>query len=60
MKGSAESLLSILNDILDLSKIEAGKLEFIKEDFSLRDSIADSLQIVSIRAAEKGSSDILA
>jgi signal transduction histidine kinase/CheY-like chemotaxis protein len=52
--ASADSLLAILNDILDFSKIEAGKLELSLVDFSLRDCIADALQTVAVRAAEKG------
>jgi signal transduction histidine kinase/CheY-like chemotaxis protein len=52
--ASADSLLSILNDILDFSKIEAGKLELSPVDFSLRDCIADALQTVAVRGAEKG------
>ena len=52
--ASADSLLAILNDILDFSKIEAGKLELSPVDFSLRDCIADALQTVAVRAAEKG------
>jgi signal transduction histidine kinase/CheY-like chemotaxis protein len=52
--ASAQSLLSILNDILDFSKIEAGKLELSPVDFSLRDCVADAVQTVSVRAAEKG------
>jgi len=52
--ASADSLLAILNDILDFSKIEAGKLELSPVDFSLRDCIADALQTVAVKAAEKG------
>jgi signal transduction histidine kinase len=53
-KQSAETLLDLLNDILDFSKIEAGKLELEDFPFDLRDSIGDTLQTLSIRAAEKG------
>lgn len=41
IKNSAESLLNILNDILVLSKIEAGKLDIIPEVFQFRQTIKD-------------------
>jgi PAS domain S-box-containing protein len=53
IKNSGRSLLGIINDILDLSKIEAGKLELEKTEFDLHpimDSLAD---MFSNRAAEK-------
>ena len=39
IQQSADSLLRLLNDILDLSKIEAGKLELESIDFDLRDCV---------------------
>ncbi len=51
---SAESLLRILNDILDFSKVEAGKLELETIPFHLRDHLGDTIQTLSIRAAQKG------
>ena len=53
-KTSADNLLTLLNDILDFSKIEAGRLDVSSVDFSLRDSIADSLHTLAGRADEKG------
>jgi PAS domain S-box-containing protein len=53
-QNSAYSLLAILNDILDVSKIEAGRLELHRAPFSLRRSVDDVLQLVRPRAQEKG------
>jgi PAS domain S-box-containing protein len=47
VKSSGDSLLSLLNDILDLSKIEAGKLELEISDFSIEDCIEKALLPVS-------------
>ena len=53
VKSSADSLLEIINDILDFSKIEAGKLRLDPTDFLLRDSIADILNSLALRAHSK-------
>ena len=53
VRKSANDLLEIINDILDFSKIEAGRMELNRHEFDLRDSIGDTLQILSVRAAEK-------
>lgn len=54
VKASAESLLTILNDILDFSRIEAGKLELESVDFKLRESIEPILKTIALRAHQKG------
>nr|CBA28192.1 hypothetical protein Csp_A06050 [Curvibacter putative symbiont of Hydra magnipapillata] len=51
---SGEALLAIINDILDLSKIEAGRMEFESNPFSL-DVLVDSVvSVLRIRAEDKG------
>ena len=51
---SGNSLLTIINDILDFSKIEAGKLELDIAPLNLRDTIEDSLELLSEHAHRKG------
>ena len=53
INGSAKSLLRILNDILDVSKIEAGKMEIEQTTFELEDVMANVATIVGNRAHEK-------
>jgi signal transduction histidine kinase/AmiR/NasT family two-component response regulator len=53
LRGSGSSLLGVINDILDLSKIEAGKLTFEHLSFDLSEVIASSVQLLSPRAIEK-------
>ncbi|GAC1462243.1 MAG: hypothetical protein NVSMB70_08770 [Chamaesiphon sp.] len=51
---SSDALLTIINDILDLSKIESGKLELEQHSFNLRNCIEESLDILGPKAADKG------
>ena len=51
---SGDALLSLLNDVLDLSKIEAGKLELEIRPFDLRVLIEETFGLVASAAAEKG------
>ena len=50
---SAENLLGIINDVLDISKLEAGKVEIEAVDFSLQTVIEDVAELLSPRASEK-------
>jgi len=53
IKKSANNLLSIINDILDISKIEAGKAELKNEDYNLRAAIEDVAALLAPLAYEK-------
>lgn len=54
IKSSADSLLAIINDLLDVSKIEAGRLTLEKIDFAVRDLLQESLRPLILRANNKG------
>jgi two-component system sensor histidine kinase/response regulator len=51
---SAQSLLSLLNDVLDISRIEAGRMELNEAEFVLRTEVGRALKVFGCRAAEKG------
>jgi signal transduction histidine kinase len=53
VKSSAESLLTIINDILDVSKIEAGKLDIDQAEFCLRVCLGEALKTLALPAHEK-------
>jgi signal transduction histidine kinase/CheY-like chemotaxis protein len=53
-KSSAESLLVLLNDILDFSRIEARKLNLEVVDFSLRETLKTSMKGLALEARRKG------
>lgn len=53
IKTSAEHLLSLINDVLDISKLESGKLEFHMERFSLKNLLYNCSAIVSGQAAQQ-------
>ncbi len=53
-RQSAESLLEIINDILDLSKIESGRMELESTNFDLKNVISESISLLNTKALEKG------
>ncbi len=54
VKTSAEGLLAVINDVLDFSKVEAGKLDLEDIPFNLSECVGDALKTLAPRAHEKG------
>jgi two-component system sensor histidine kinase/response regulator len=54
VRSAAKNLLTIINDLLDFSKIASGKLTLDRADFSLRAAIGDTLRALAVRAHRKG------
>ena len=54
IRVSGEAMLTIINDILDLSKIEAGHLELCTSEFPVRDCVESAIDVVAAKADSKG------
>ncbi|PLA75341.1 hybrid sensor histidine kinase/response regulator [Hydrogenovibrio sp. SC-1] len=51
---SGEHLLQLINDVLDMSKIEAGRAQLDNEDFDLGELVRNTVEMMKVRADEKG------
>ena len=60
LQGSAESLLEIINDILDLSKVEAEMIRVKSVTFDVLDIVTSTIKTLALRAHEKGLEVVLA
>jgi signal transduction histidine kinase/ActR/RegA family two-component response regulator len=54
VRNAGERLLALINDLLDMSKIEAGKLEIERVDFRLREVLDEVVHEQMVKATEKG------
>src|SRR6185369_13746410 len=53
LRYSAESLLTVINEILDFSRIESGRLQVVEEEFDLGAMVADVCKAMAVRAHMK-------
>ena len=53
IRASGESLLTIINDILNFSKLESGKMEFERRPMDVRENVEETLDLLAAKAAEK-------
>lgn len=54
IEGASKMLLTLINDILDMSKIESGMMEIVPVAFNLGDMLSDIVNMIWVRAKEKG------
>ncbi len=54
IQSAGKTLLFLINDILDMSKIESGKMEIVKVEYDLANLIMDLWNVIFLRAQEKG------
>ncbi len=54
LMNSGVTLLNLVNDILDFSKLEAGKMRLESVDFDIRQSVEETVELMSIKAVQKG------
>ena len=54
IRSSGNTLLFLINDILDMSKIESGKMEIVSNGYEVVDVIRDLWNVIHLRAQEKG------
>ena len=52
--ASGDALMAVINDVLDFSKMEAGKLDLDPVDFDVRDAVGDTMRALALRAHLKG------
>ena len=53
VQDSGQALMSLISDLLDLSKVEAGKLVLEQEDFDLWESLGDTMRSFAVRAIRR-------
>lgn len=54
IQNASKTLISLINDILDLSKIEAGKMEILPDNYELSNVLNDVVNMIQLKARQKG------
>jgi PAS domain S-box-containing protein len=54
LAASGEALLAVIGDVLDFSKMQAGRLELDRTDFDLRSAVEEAVQMLALEAHAKG------
>ena len=53
IRNASESLLSLINDLLDMSKIESGKMHLVMQEYDTRDMLRSIVSMIRVRSTEK-------
>ena len=53
IRNAAESLLSLINDLLDMSKIESGKMHLVEQEYDTQDMLRSIVSMIRIKSTEK-------
>ena len=53
IRGASESLLGLINDLLDMSKIESGKMHLVEQEYDLQELLRSIVSMIRVRSAEK-------
>ena len=53
IRNASESLLSLINDLLDMSKIESGKMHLVEQEYDTQDMLRSIVSMIRVRSTEK-------
>ncbi|MCR5418190.1 MAG: response regulator [Lachnospiraceae bacterium] len=53
IRNASESLLSLINDLLDLSKVESGKMNLVEQEYDVQDMLRSVISIIRVKSTEK-------
>ena len=54
IRNASESLLGLINDLLDMSKIESGKMHLVEQEYDVQDMLRSIVSMIRVRSHEKG------